>query len=1041
MTGTTKKEKASIGAAIRERRKALAMSMDDLARAIGASRSFICLLENGKSGITVAKAKRLSDVIGIPFAELLSSAGQSTEDEDKWINYLYDRYDLDDEDCRLLKRFVRESGIEPDSSGEDDDTFRNRWDAFYKTAQAFLPDPTSRLFDDAEVRSLLKELGAPEARDWASVRRAVEIVIAERCGDGEGYKNGEEWRQHVTERLSILPLDVDGKSDFNGLVREREELRIPSIMGGLAMVTSSDSILSAVYKSKADGKRVYVLVADSAKMGRGHGDFPFWHEAARVLVDPKLKGGTGANIHRDGTEAPPLERFLSRIAVWFAFSFEGARRAAESSSTKMLTASRIAEFKDAVYPGATLRMAGVFIAECFDSPVVYLEAGKRLKNRELAMRKMRPSDYEMFAKDPNARLRVGFKFRNAAADIYGVNIRVGMRIGDKSPITDSFAKGGSSHGEDALSSWPYALSGTLTTSAYKAENDYCVRAFLYKNESPTYLLAPESEYRRISETYFEVLRRLCPKDEMTSDKCYGRFFTAPAMVEVMIDASIAKMMSVKRKNTISIIDPFAGDGRLVVALLKRMKSENLLPRRSISVTLLDVDVSELSEAERTIKELFANSRMEISVEIVACDSFLDARDHQFDICITNPPWCILKPAQGLGGGIFSKDDRRMYDEALKAYQGMLREMFPSATTGNGFSRNCVNLSRCGLAKAESFVKAGGLLAAVMPATLFSDQVSGEMRKDLFEKWTIRNIAYYPAECKLFGLVDQTSVTFVAVKVPAEKQDLTIRRFDKSMSATDIECSDEEIRFIEKRDYVVPFSYNKRQWSVLEKVQQFTKFSQLEDVEFARELDETRIDEKLADTGRVRFIKGFMVDRFSCEPNTARYLIESGERLPPSVWQPKIVWRDVSRESQSRRLKATLIPSGYIAGNSLGVLLSKTSDLNELRYLLAVINSFVFEFQARLHLVSNHVPAGVIKNLCVPENCSKELKNEISRAVAKVIGTHEFVDEAMIECLVGKAYGLDIEEFKDVVDLFKLQDGERLTVDNCAANVFRKGVAR
>ena len=1017
------------------------MSMDDLAKAIGASRSFICLLENGKSGITVAKAKRLSDVIGIPFAELLSSAGQVNENDDRWINYLYDRYDLDDEDCRLLKRFVRESGIEPHTPGEDDEAFRNRWDAFYKTAQAFLPDPTSRFFDDADVRSLLKEMGAPEARDWESVRKAVDVLITDRCGRGDGCANGEEWRKRVIERLSILPVDVDDKSDFNALVREREELRLPSIMGGLAMVTSSDSILSAVYASKANGKCVHVLVVDSAKRGLGKGDFPFWHEAARVLLDPKLKVGTGAPLNRDGTEASPLERFLSRIAVWFAFSFEGARKAVESSSSKMQTATWIAKFRDAVYPSATLRMAGVFIAECSDVPVVYLEAGMRVKNRELAARKTRSSDYEMLAKDPNARLRVGFQFRNAAADVEGVNIRVGMRVGEKSPISECFASGEPSCGEDALSAWPYALSGTLTASACKTDGDHCVRAFLYKSVAPSYLLAPESEYKRISETYFAVLKRLCPNDETATDKCYGRFFTAPAMIEEMVDAAISRLMSVKRKNAVRMIDPFAGDGRLVFALLERMNAEGLLPRRSVSVTLLDVDVSELSDAKQKIKGLLAGSGLEVSVEVTACDAFLDSRDRQFDICITNPPWCILKPAQGLGGSSFSKDDRRIHDEALKAYQAMLREMFPTAASGSGFSRNCVNLSRCGLAKAEGFVKAGGLLAAVMPATLFSDQVSGEMRRELFEKWSVRNIAYYPAECKLFGSVDQTSVTFVAVKVPAERQDLTIRRFNKSMAASETACSDDEIRFIGERDYVVPFAYDRSQWAVLEKVQRLTPLSQMDGVEFVRELDETRIGERLADTGRVRFIKGFMVDRFSGEPREAKFLIEDGGRLPPSVWHPKIVWRDVSRESQSRRLKATIVPSGYIAGNSLGVLFSKTSDLNELRYLLAVVNSFVFEFQARLHLVSNHVPAGVIRDLCVPTQCDRELKDDISQAVASVIGAHHFAEEAMIECLVGKAYGLDMEEFMEVVDLFKLPEGDRKTVNDCAAKVFGEGAGR
>lgn len=48
------------------------------------------------------------------------------------------------------------------------------------------------------------------------------------------------------------------------------------------------------------------------------------------------------------------------------------------------------------------------------------------------------------------------------------------------------------------------------------------------------------------------------------------------------------------------------------------------------------------------------------------------------------------------------------------------------------------------------IKFSGVCGIVSPASLFNDQVSGELRKWIFENYKVADITYYPAELKLYG---------------------------------------------------------------------------------------------------------------------------------------------------------------------------------------------------------------------------------------------------------------------------------------------------
>ena len=114
--------------------------------------------------------------------------------------------------------------------------------------------------------------------------------------------------------------------------------------------------------------------------------------------------------------------------------------------------------------------------------------------------------------------------------------------------------------------------------------------------------------------------------------------------------------------------------------------------------------------------------------------------------------------------------------AIENYDSFMKEEFSISQPAKKFGKWGTNLARCGTEVALRLIKNGGICGIVSPASLLNDQVSERLRVWIFENFKVVNVSYYPAELKLFGISDISSITMV-VKGGKTDQNIDVRIYD------------------------------------------------------------------------------------------------------------------------------------------------------------------------------------------------------------------------------------------------------------------------
>jgi len=529
--------------------------------------------------------------------------------------------------------------------------------------------------------------------------------------------------------------------------------------------------------------------------------------------------------------------------------------------------------------------------------------------------------------------------------------------------------------------------------------------------------------------HIEVIKRAEKLDLTSSKKTLGKKITGKFYTHEIIGRHLCKYLCNKLKPTkhISIIDPFCGDGRLVRWFMEECNGAKGI--QHISIYLWDYEKSTVELAKANVEECLIDASVKFKIHTKYGNTFHNAVSDfgQFDLCITNPPWELLKPdhrdLQEL-----TPNEQEEYIKKLRAEDFFLAKQYPLSQPTRRFSGWGTNLARVGVEVALKLTAPNGQCGIVSPASLVADQISVNLRKWMLESFDLRKISYFPAEARLFEGVDQASVALAFSISKPNRYSIITDTFNAKREISESSRVSIKKSQLNSWGHALPVQYGPSGIRLLTK---FGGLAQLTDFECrddkglwtGREIDETGINAHLGENGRYKFLKGRMITRFGILNEPTRWVCETGPKVPSTANFSRIVWRDVSRPNQKRRMIATIVPSGWVAGNSLHVAYFRNGCEQKLKALLLILNSYCFEFQIRSFLATSHMSVGVVRQARVPDLRNEKLVIEFARIAEGCLGGKADM-ELIAEILCAQCYGLDRSEFKQILSYFpKLENGE------------------
>ncbi|MFM4844504.1 Alw26I/Eco31I/Esp3I family type II restriction adenine-specific DNA-methyltransferase [Aeromonas caviae] len=521
-------------------------------------------------------------------------------------------------------------------------------------------------------------------------------------------------------------------------------------------------------------------------------------------------------------------------------------------------------------------------------------------------------------------------------------------------------------------------------------------------------------------------------------KASGRYYTGELVGRRLAKTVISAFAASNRfSQNVSVIDPFGGDGRLLVWLLEAWEQQ-CLPPCSWRLELWDLYDTDFNTAKANLERLREHG-FDIECSFKVGDAFQRGRTEfsKFDIVITNPPWELLKPDRR---EIEVLEDlvREEYISSMKSYDSWLADNFPISQPSRKFAGWGTNLSRVGLELSLRLSRSTGAVGIVLPASIMADDQSARIREHLLTKHAIKDISYYPAEAKLFENADISSVTVVVETNGKPDKVLPISSFAvcaEQEKRIDIEVDFERLSSV---GFVLPVSFGASGARLVsELVSRFPLWRDLESSQSSsfwagREIDETGSSSWLHPLSNesLPFLKGRMIERYRVKELPKLGVLKNGS-FPASVKYERIAWRDVSRPSQKRRVIATLVPPGWILGNSLGVAFFSDGSEGATRALLGIMNSTVFEFILRAYLATGHVSLSALRKVPVPD--VEQLKSEIrlQQLVSNAIDGSEDADILVDAYVARRVYKLVLSEYSMILDFFPKLDVEEKAKRYCA----------
>lgn len=503
----------------------------------------------------------------------------------------------------------------------------------------------------------------------------------------------------------------------------------------------------------------------------------------------------------------------------------------------------------------------------------------------------------------------------------------------------------------------------------------------------------------------------------------GRFYTGE-LVGRKLAADVVEMYHASKATheRISILEPFAGDGRLVIWFIEEWIGRGF-PKVSWTIELWEQDENVLDSCRNRVEAL-ALTHGTVKINARAVDSFREVlQGADFDIVLTNPPWDVIKPDRR-ELSFLNDQERVRYAKQLKAYDAFLCKHFPLSQPAKKFAGWGTNLSRVGLEVSLRYLGRNGVCGIVMPASFAADTQTSRLRAWVINNFQLGSVIHYPAEVNQFDGADTGAVAVCIRSAPSGNSQVYIGSYSQERGELDGQLVELDIEVLSNSDFVLPVAIGPFAFELMAKMSNAgSSWGRLEAAEAnrlwaGREIDETRISEHLVplSSGAPPFVKGRMINRFS-RVHADYSLSKPKWKAPRSTQFNRIAWRDVSRPSQRRRMMATIIDAGTVSGNSVGIAYFENSNEVALLSLLGIMNSTSFELILRASLATGHISLSTLRKMPVPSFEVLAQCDELAALVSDALASEDDIAASVDAFVAARIYRLDASTYDRVLSQF------------------------
>jgi N-6 DNA Methylase len=504
-------------------------------------------------------------------------------------------------------------------------------------------------------------------------------------------------------------------------------------------------------------------------------------------------------------------------------------------------------------------------------------------------------------------------------------------------------------------------------------------------------------------------------------KSRGAYATPRALADPMAGLLLGRRTALPTR----ILDPSAGGGGLLLAVLRHLAGADASPERLAAAARrlhgveLDPVARELCCLQIWLACLGSEKIGSIAARI-HCDNAITRNwqaDGPYDALIMNPPWESLRHP-----GTADRDERSRTIERLRQPSRQLGSGLPPLFSCQG--RGDRNLYKAFLELAPHLVSHGAPIVALVPGAWSSDLGTHPLRElylshTAVEQWTSfeNRQGHFPIDGRYkFGILRARR----ARSGTRSLRVLGMADDARRLASPHVRISAPMLALIGGSSQLIPDLESDREARLLGKFATvgsgfFACDSALGRVAYERELDLTEdrrrgkfqhVSSAARRTAPARWlgagkrqlrplVEGRMVGQYDFfekswidgAGRTARWTYNNGHRLkdcepqflapPVAGSRPRVAVCDVTSATNTRTVRASWIPAQWRCGNTAPVLVFE----DEMRALaaLAVLNSMVFDWQARRIVSGLHLNRFYLEAMHWPRLGAGEIENLARRA--------------------------------------------------------------